>query len=223
VLGIIGGGITRGGRFIVSVTSGYTGRRRRADPRISGDRRRVRDLMCGHHHRGRNPVGRITAADLVLILVGRTTARGPSLVGPTGALDPNPVGRITARGRNPVGPTEALDLNLVGPTQARAPNPVARKVARDRSRGGRITARGRSRTDLMVVRRIGRRPRRGSGPVAPMRGRPVPISPTNVHPSRNDRPGTTAPERVCDGSQIARVAIRHLAGWRNRLTVVTIQ
>jgi hypothetical protein len=56
----------------------------------------------------------------------------------------------------------------------------------------------------------------------PMPGRPAPINPTNVHRSRNDHP-RTAPARVCDGSQIARLAIRHLAGWRNRLTVVTFQ
>ena len=197
MLGIIGGGITRGGRFIVSVTSGYTGRRRRADPRISCDRRRVRDLTCGHPHPGRNPVGRITVADLVPTLVVRTTARGPSRVGPTGALDRSPVGRITARGRNPVAPTQARALNPVGPTQARDRNPVARMLARDRNRGGLITARGRSRADLMVVRRIGRRRRRlGSGPEAPMRGHPAPINPTNVHRSRNDRPGTPRTECV---------------------------
>ena len=155
MLEIIGGDITRGGRFIVSVTSGYAGRRRRVGLRISCDPRR-----------DRSPVGRSTAADFVLNLVGRTAVRGRNPVGPTQARDPNRVGRITARGRNPVVLTQA----------------------RDRNRVGLITPRGRSPADLIVVRRIDRR-RQVSGPAVPMRGRPAPIDPTNVHRSRNDRPG----------------------------------
>ena len=199
MLEIIGGDITRGGRFIVSVTSGYAGRRRRVGLRISCDPRR-----------DRSPVGRSTAADFVLNLVGRTAVRGRNPVGPTQARDPNRVGRITARGRNPVGrmvardrnrggritargrnpvvPTQACDPNRVGRITARGRNPVVLTQARDRNRVGLITPRGRSPADLIVVRRIDRR-RQVSGPAVPMRGRPAPIDPTNVHRSRNDRPG----------------------------------
>jgi hypothetical protein len=166
--------------------SGCTGRRRRVGRRTwdgrqgrrtgGRDRRRVRDLMCGHRHRGRNPVG-------------RTTARDPDMVGPMGALDPNPVDRMVARDRS------LVSLITAG--------------ARDRNRGGLITAvRGRSRTDLTEARRIGRRRRRqGSDREEPMRGRPAPTNPTNVRRRNRSDPLGLAPERVCNGSQIARSAI----------------
>jgi hypothetical protein len=105
VLEIIGGVITPGGRFIGSVTCGCTGRRRRAGLRISGDHRDRR--MAGHdRHRVRNPDGR-TMGGRALSLVGRITAQGRNLVGPTEARDPNRIGLITAvRGRSRTDLTE---------------------------------------------------------------------------------------------------------------------
>jgi hypothetical protein len=206
------------------VMCGCTGRRRRVGPRISGarrgrrtvgrDRRRIGhrpDRMCVRHHRALNLDGLMRVPDPSR--VGRTMAGDPDLVGPMVAHDRSLVGQITARGRNPVGPTGARALNLVD-----------RMVARDLSLRGLTMARDPSRADLTEVRRIGRRRRRqGSGRGAPMRGSPLPTNPTNVRRhNRSDPPGL-APERVCDGSQIARLAIPHLPGWRPRLTVVTNQ
>jgi uncharacterized protein YraI len=150
-------------------------------------------------------------------LVGRITARGRNRVGPTPGRAPslddrrvahgrNLAGRIAARDRNRVGPTQvalnpddrrvAHGRNLVGRIAARGRNRLAPMQARDPNRGGVMTVRGRNRTGLTQVRRIGRRRRRqGSGRAVPMRGRPAPIDPINARRSHNDLPGL--PRREC--------------------------